>query len=218
MDRLTYFERWSALHGGVDPRSSRLIAGWLGLVHLLARPLVALRVAPDLVTLLGVLVAALVPVLVGWGRWGPALAGLVCASSALVDSLDGAVAVMTGRVTRWGFVLDSVADRFADGLFLLALWLAGAPSGACVAALFLALVQEYARARAAAGGLADVGVLTVNERPTRVIVTTAFLLATAVRPGDHPNWATLGAYALVVTGGLGLTQILIVARRRLAVG
>ena len=36
--------------------------------------------------------------------------------SGIVDNLDRAVAVMSGRTTRWGYVLDSVVDRIADVL------------------------------------------------------------------------------------------------------
>jgi hypothetical protein len=63
-----------------------------------------------------------------------------------------------------------------------------------------------------------VGVLTVNERPTRVVVVVMFLLASAARPEDDPGWATLGAGALVGLGVIGLVQLLVVVRRRLGPG
>jgi phosphatidylglycerophosphate synthase len=214
MDRATYLRTWSDLHGGADP-SGRLVGGWLALVHAVATPLARLRVPPDVVTLLGLAVALTAPVLAGAGRAGILAAALVVALSSLIDSLDGAVAVMTGRVSRWGAVLDAVADRVSDAAFVAALWVVGAPAPVCVAAVGLAWLQEYARARAGAAGLAEVTVLTINERATRVVIVAMFLLATFSRPDDEPGWAVLGSWALVVVGAIGLVQLLVAVRRRL---
>ena len=163
--RQQYFERWSVLHGGFDPSGSPLVGGWLRVVYLCARPFAALRVPPDLVTMLG-LAASGLGVWLAWlgGRW-VLLAVLLVVVSGLLDGLDGAVAVLTDRATRWGHVLDSLVDRCSDGLYLVALWLVGAPAGVCVAGGAAALLLEYARARAGAGGMSEVGVVTVAERP-----------------------------------------------------
>jgi hypothetical protein len=67
--------------------------------------------------------------------------------------------------------------------------------------------------RAGAAGLSEVGVVTVWERPTRVIVTAAFLLCAGLFLDEL--WATLGAAAWVGLGVVGLAQLLIVVRRRL---
>jgi CDP-diacylglycerol--glycerol-3-phosphate 3-phosphatidyltransferase len=66
--------------------------------------------------------------------------------------------------------------------------------------------------------MTEVGVLTLNERPTRVIVVVMSLLASAARPDDDPGWATLGAWALVGLGVIGLVQLLVVIRRTLGGG
>lgn len=215
MDRAAYLRQWSALHGGARPTG--LVGGWLGLVHAVASPLARRRVPPDLVTALGLAIACTAPLLASLGKVGVVLAAAVVALSGLVDSLDGAVAVMTGRTSRWGAVADAVADRVSDAAFVAALWVVGAPAGLCVAAVGLGWLQEYARARAGAVGLAEVAVLTVDERPTRVVVVVMFLLAGVARPADDPGWAAMGAAALVVLGLVGLVQLLVVVRRRLAV-
>lgn len=214
MDREAYFDGWADLHGGYDPRGNRLVRLWLAGAYAVARPLAGARVRPDAVTVLGVLVsAAAAGMAAGDGRGWLAGAGLVVVVSGLLDNLDGAVALLTGRTTRWGHVLDSVADRVSDLLYLLALWLAGADAALCAAGGAIMLLQEYARARAAAGGMSDVGVVTVWERPTRVIVTAAFLAAAAALGAP---WPTLGAAAWVGLGTVGLAQLLVVVRRRLA--
>lgn len=213
MDRDGYFAAWADLHGGYDPRSNVLVRGWLSAAYALARPLAAARVAPDLVTGAGVLVSAVAvgAVLLDEPVW-LLVAALVVVGSGLLDNLDGAVALLSRRSTRWGYVFDSLTDRVSDLLYLAALWAAGAPPAVCVLGGALMMLQEYARARAAAGGMAEIGVVTVWERPTRVIVTATFLAAAGAL-GDP--WPALGAWAWTGLGVVGLAQLLAVVRRRL---
>jgi CDP-diacylglycerol--glycerol-3-phosphate 3-phosphatidyltransferase len=212
LDRDGYLARWSELHGGYDPRRSRLVGGWLEAVHRLAAPLARRGVSPYALTLLGVVLAglALWPARAG-GAW-LALAALLVAVSGLLDSLDGAVAVLTGRAGRLGFVVDSVADRCSDVANVAALWLAGADPRVCVLGGVLAGMAEYVRARAGQAGLSEVGVVTVGERPTRVVVTAAFLVPGAVAGAP---WPLLGAWAWVALGAASTVQLLVVVRRRL---
>jgi CDP-diacylglycerol--glycerol-3-phosphate 3-phosphatidyltransferase len=215
-ERLTrleeYLDGWQRLHGGYDPRGNALVRGWLRLTYAVARPVAAVGVAPDLLTLAGVAAAAAVlwPSAAGDG-WLVAAVPLVVLAG-LLDGVDGAVAVLTGRATRWGAVLDAVADRVADLVLVLALALAGADGRVAAAGAALMLLQEYLRVRATAAGMADVGVVTVWERPTRLIVTAAFLAAGGVL-GDP--WPALGAWAWVGLGVVGLGQLAVVVRRRL---
>jgi phosphatidylglycerophosphate synthase len=214
-DLETYYDGWAALHGGYDPRSAFWPRIWLALVHRLAGPFVRRRVAPDLVTLLGVVATALaLPPAAAGGRW-PLVAVLVVIASGLLDNLDGCVAVLTGRTSRWGFVLDSLADRVCDALYLLALWLAGAPAALCVGAGGAVVLLEYGRARAAGAGFDEIGLVTVGERPTRIVVT-CFGLAGA---GIVPMWADwsagAGAAATLGVSLIGTAQFLRVVRRSL---
>jgi phosphatidylglycerophosphate synthase len=216
LSREEYLDRWSTLHGGYDPRGSRIVGPWLAVVHALASPFARLGISPDVVTLLGGLVSAAVV----WaaslgGRW-VLVAAVIVGLSGLADSLDGAVAVMTGRESRWGAVLDSVVDRVSDALFLLTLWVVGAPLLACVLAGVLLFTQEFARARATAIGMDDIGVVTIGERPTRVIVVAMFLLAAGIYPASASFWASIGAWVSVGVGAVALVQLLVVVRRRLA--
>jgi CDP-diacylglycerol--glycerol-3-phosphate 3-phosphatidyltransferase len=215
LSREEYLDRWSTLHGGYDPRTNRFVGPWLTLVHACATPFAKLGVPPDVVTLLGGLLSVIVVWVCTLGdRWLIAAAVLV-GLTGLTDSLDGAVAVMTGRESRWGAVLDSVVDRISDVLYLVALAVVGAPLWACVVAGVLLFTQEYARARAAAIGLEDIGVLTVGERPTRVTVVAMFLLAAGIYPSSAAWWASAGVYVSVAVGAVALVQLLVVVRRRL---
>lgn len=211
--RTEYLQRWSRSHGGLDLGRQPLVRTWLGAVYTLARPLAAARVPPDLLSLVGVLVAVLVvPVAAAGGRW-PLLAALLVVVSGLTDSLDGAVAELTSRTTRWGYVLDSALDRVADAAYVGALYVLGAPGGPAVLAAALAWMQEYLRARAGAAGMTQVGVVTVSERPTRVIGAAMFLLGAGIFPSAAPLWATGGVALGVLAGLVALVQVAVAVRR-----
>lgn len=218
--REEYLAAWAQAHGGHHPGSGgRGERAWFDLVFRLAGPL--RRFAPDALTAAAVLCAAGAAFVASFdARWCLAAAVLVVASSVL-DGVDGAVAVMTGRATRWGHLVDSLGDRLAEGLFALALYEAGAPWQLCVGAAALGWLQEYARARAAAGGVAEILVVTVSERPTRVIATVMGLLgAGALGSGsvgefDAETAAFCGAVAGVALGLVGLVQVLHALRRAL---
>lgn len=190
---------WSALHGGLEP--TPVVRRYLAVTHRLAAPLARTGVHPDLVTLAALLVAGTVLVLPG--RW----AALAVVLSALLDALDGAVAVQQGRPSRWGYVLDSLVDRLCDGLFLGALVLAGAPAPLAVACGGLVLLLEYARARAGNAGGSEVVVLTVGERPVRVVLPALGLLVAL---------PAAALWVLTATTAVGLMQLLVAVRRQLA--
>jgi CDP-diacylglycerol--glycerol-3-phosphate 3-phosphatidyltransferase len=76
-------------------------------------------------------------------------------------------------------------------------------------------MQEYVRARAAQAGMTDIGVVTVWERPTRVIVTAMFLLGAAIHPDAAASWVSGGSVAWALLGLVGCTQVVVAVRRRL---
>lgn len=211
LDRAAYFRRWAELHGGYDPGAHLLSRTWLATVYAVARR--CPRIPPLAVTAAGVLAAVAVPPLARW----PVLAGLAVLLSGFLDSLDGAVAIGTGRDTRFGFVVDSVADRVSDTAYVVAFWVLGAPGWLCAGAAGLAALQEYLRARAAAAGMPEIGVVTVFERPTRIVLATAVLAAAALAPtalaaavpsgGAVPAVVTVGTAVWAVLGLVGVAQL-----------
>lgn len=217
-DRDAYFERWSALHLGYDPRRAFWPRTWLTLTYYCARPLARRGVGPNLVTVAGGLVSGVVPVLAwlagGW-LW---LGVVVVVVSGLLDNVDGAVAALTDRTTAWGYVLDSVVDRISDGWYLLALWLLGAPAWLCVAGGVVTMLQEYLRARAENAGIGELGVVTIAERPTRVIVTAFALLGAVSVPSYAYGVAAMAAGAWLALGAMGFLQLVWAFRRSLPTG
>lgn len=210
MTRTQYFERWATLHGGLDPRTSIPVQGWLTVTYLLARPLALLRMSPNMVTILGLLIGLSVPVWVL--RDHLFLAGAVALAAGIVDNLDGAVAIMTGKSSDFGYVLDSVADRVGDVALLVGLGLAADNPWPAVAAALLSFLQEYTRARAYAVGFTEIGVISLSERPTRVLISGMFLIAAAVA---GPGWAQLGGWVALLLSLFGFGQVMWAVRSRL---
>lgn len=211
-----YFDRWRELHGGYDPRTGNpWLRGWLTLVLWLARPLARRGVQPDLLTVTSLWVSTVVVALAdAGGRW-LLLAAWVLVASGLLDNLDGCVAVLQRRTSRWGYVLDSVVDRASDALYLVAVVLVGAPVGLAVACGFLVFLLEYTRARAGNAGGDEVGVVTMAERPTRVIVLAATLLAAGALV-EHAEQVALAGTAVLTAMTLGAAgQLLVTVRRAL---
>ncbi|GAA4785473.1 CDP-alcohol phosphatidyltransferase family protein [Actinomycetospora chlora] len=203
-----YLTRWSAAHGGIRPTG--LVLGWLRIVHVLVRPLARRRLPPSVLTAASGLCGVAVPLVVLAGRWWLIAAAVLAVLCALLDGLDGAVAVLTDTASAWGRVLDPLADRVGDVAFLVALVLAGAPGWLAVGVGTLTLLQESVRASAR---LPDVGVVSVWERPSRVIVTALGLAGAAVTPSLPV--ATIAVTIAAVLAVVGFTQVLVTVYRRL---
>ncbi len=202
-DRDGYFDRWADLHLGYDPRANFGARAWLTVSYRCALPLARAGVPPNAISGAGVVASGtVVGLAVADGRW-PLLAVLVVVLSGLLDSLDGAVAAMTGRATALGYVLDSLADRASDGCYLLALWVLGAPAWLCVLGGAVTMLQEYLRARAGNAGMGVLGAVTVAERPTRVIVTAVALFGVGMLPPHAAGAATAGAAMWLTLAGIG---------------
>ena len=206
---------WSAQHGDLEP--SRLVRGWLRGVQALSRgPL--RRVPPDALSALGVLTGA--------GAVAAAAAGVPAGAVALVvltgvlDGLDGAVALATGRARPLGAVVDAMADRLTDlALAGVLLALGGAP-GAVAGWAALVLLHEYLRARANAAGMHGPGAVTPAERPTRIALVAVCALGAALAPAGTPvtgwGWGDVGAVGGIVVGAAGLLQLAVAVVRALA--
>jgi CDP-diacylglycerol--glycerol-3-phosphate 3-phosphatidyltransferase len=177
------------------------------------------RVRPSAVTAAGVLAAAAVPAAVRWEPAGGLVAAGLVLVGALADTADGALAVVSGRESRLGQVYDSVADRLSEAAWLLGLYLLGAPGWLAAVCLAVTWLHEYVRARAAVAGMAEIGAVTVGERPTRVLLAL-FGLACAgaaglVAPDLAAGTATVAAAAWTTLGAIGLIQLAVAVRRAL---
>jgi CDP-diacylglycerol--glycerol-3-phosphate 3-phosphatidyltransferase len=143
------------------------------IVEPIAAALLRIGLSPDAVTVagtVGVVLAALLLVTRGY-----LLAALVVITVlSLTDLLDGTMARLSARTSRWGAFLDSTLDRVSDSAAFgsLAWWLGTQDRPGTAAAALCCLVggflTSYAKARAEGLGMtADVG---VAERTDRLVV------------------------------------------------
>ena len=84
--------------------------------------------------------------------------------ASIIDGVDGDLARLTGRSSRFGAALDAIADRYADAAIIGGMTIYAArfeewPHAEAVGALALAgaLTVSYSRARAEAEGLWPIG-------------------------------------------------------------
>lgn len=139
-----------------------------------AKACLRLGLTPDVVTILGTVVAVAGALI--FFPMGKLFVGtLVVWFFVLFDMLDGAMARERGGGTRFGAVLDATCDRVSDGAVFCGLlwWIAfGLHDKLLAAATLICLVTSqvisYIKARAEASGLrGDGGII---ERPERLII------------------------------------------------
>jgi CDP-diacylglycerol--glycerol-3-phosphate 3-phosphatidyltransferase len=215
-----YARAWSALHGGFDPVSaSPVVRGWIRLAYRGGVLLGRAGASPTAVTLAGLVLCLAVPFAAAPGPAGLIAGAVLVLAAGFADAFDGAVAVVTGRASRAGFVVDSVADRLGEAAWLAAFWVGGAPGWLVVAGGALSWLHEYVRARATAAGMPDIGAVTLGERPTRVSVAISGLLvgglAGLVLPGWDTTVLTIAAAAWLGLGAIGIVQLAAAVRRAL---
>lgn len=170
MNLQEFNQSWSKLHG--DAGVTGIVKGWLQISYLIVKPLAKIRITPNLLTLLGLFFGILLyfNALSNW-----AIIFLVL--SLICDGIDGSLAIVTGKSSEWGAMLDSVADRITELFWGLTFIAIGADQNLVIAALLIAGVQEYLRARSAGLGLSEVGVVTISERPVRASILFVALIA-----------------------------------------
>jgi phosphatidylglycerophosphate synthase len=102
--------------------------------------------------------------------WG----GVLILAGAFFDVLDGVVARTQNKMTRFGAFLDSVLDRYSDGLMFLAIAynMANVPNSTGVmlslGTLLGSFLISYSRARAE--GIGEECKYGIMERPERLIL------------------------------------------------
>ena len=147
-------------------------------VELLAKT----SVSPNAVSLFGLLLTLGAGALIVTERFPAAV--IVILVAGFFDMLDGALARMTDRVTKFGGILDSTLDRVSEAVLLLSLlpFYARQQSLSGIYLVGLAFLGSYLvsyiRARAEGAGInCEVGIFT---RPERIIVLALGLLLTQV--------------------------------------
>jgi len=150
-----------------------------GLLDGVASFFLKIGLTPNAVTLLGLAgsIGAAVLIALGMPLWG----GIVLLLMAPLDAVDGAMARLSGKSSKFGAFLDSVIDRYSELFIYAAILYMFFEQGnflgvmVCFAAASGAVLVSYTRARAEALGFdAKVGVMTRVERSIVMIVGLLF--------------------------------------------
>ncbi|MBI2093895.1 MAG: CDP-alcohol phosphatidyltransferase family protein [Candidatus Omnitrophica bacterium] len=128
--------------------TSRYKATFERILKPVARVLVSFGIGPSTLTISGLVLSILVCLWFVKSRAVVAFCILILAVS-LLDGLDGAVARLSGRVTKFGGYLDALCDRYAEAsVVLTAAWFSGYWILSMI--LLIGVMQiSYAKARAA---------------------------------------------------------------------
>ena len=166
-------------------------------LNIVARALGNLGMTPNLLTIIGFLAMCGIGVVLAFGNF--ALGGGLIILAGIFDALDGSLARLTNRVTKFGAFLDSTTDRFAEGALYFGIMYAFMQRGMNWVAYLVfftllgSLMVSYARARAEGIGVEmKEGLMTRFERIALLIIG----LLLTVFYGDAPILIVLGILAV----------------------
>ena len=172
---------------------------------------VALRIHPNTLTLIGVLINVAAAVALGRGRF--VLAGVIMIVANIFDFIDGKVAQQTNTVSRFGAFWDSTLDRFSDiALFLGLIYLYSTlrrTDYVMVAALAMmfSIMTSYARARAES--LIEKCKVGFMERPERIVL---FMIGAFTNRMGAVLWVILILAIFTVADRIYYTYLVLNAR------
>jgi CDP-diacylglycerol--glycerol-3-phosphate 3-phosphatidyltransferase len=158
------------------------LQGWArGVARRAAQIFVKTPITPNMLTLFGLVLNAVVAVLLVTDH--KVAGGMMIIFAGLFDMLDGALAKITNRMSTFGAFLDSVVDRYSEAIILLGLllyyYLHQPPQSVTeIVLIYLILVGSmmisYTRARA--GSLHIHNEVGIMARPERIILLAVGLL------------------------------------------
>jgi len=154
-----------------------------------------IKVNPNVLTILGLIVSILSGLMFAVGDL--LLGAAMILLSGFVDMLDGAVARNNSSKTKFGGILDSTSDRFADAAIIIGIMYGGFVNPLIGAlAIHASLTVSYVRARAESEGInCSVG---FAERAERLIIVVAGAILSVV---FNENTILYGAVVLIMILG-----------------
>jgi len=165
----------------------------------LARFISTTGVSPNVITIAGFILMVGVAFVLAQGHF--LLGGILITGVAIFDAVDGTLARMMGRTSRFGAFLDSTLDRFSEAVIFLGLFVYYINQDGQLELILIyatvvgSLMVSYARARAEGIGvpLKD-GLFTRFERVFLLVVGLIF------------NWLTPVLWLLAIFSNLTAFQ------------
>ena len=175
-------------------------------IDIFAKPFV--KVNPNILTLIGLLPPMAFFILLNQKQY---IWAIIVSFGLFFDTLDGAVARMTGKESLFGKFFDSSLDRVSDAFYILAFGFSGIVRFEIVSiVLFLSIFISYLRTRAEAvkkesGMMFAVGIV---ERTERLILLLLALVLYIVFPN---NWSlynfNIAEYIFIILGILSFVTV-----------
>lgn len=197
------------------PLQSAAYAIVVALLGPIERLLIRAGMSADVATLASLVVAIFSGIAAAAGHL--VLAGVLYLLAGALDLLDGRIARQTNTACPRGAALDSIVDRFSEGLVLggLAFSLRATPGlGLCLTFLVASMGVSYARARGEGLGVSiDSGIM--NRGPRVALMALAMILEGSLRTGNEPTMGFLiglGALALLTSVTAAFRIVLLLRR------
>lgn len=161
---------------------------------------------PNALTLIGFAGTCVAAIAAGLQAW--TIAGVLVLMFGVFDMFDGTLARATGTASRLGAFMDSVFDRWGEGIAYVGIVAGCAAAGyqegtiLAAAAMASAFMVSYARAKSEGlgftegSGMAAVG---LAPREVRLVILTVGLLWTGLSGDLRPLAASLGLITILAT-------------------
>ncbi|HGE72828.1 TPA: CDP-alcohol phosphatidyltransferase family protein [Candidatus Poribacteria bacterium] len=186
----------------------------------IAKLIASIGVTANMLTIIGLIFGIVAGVCIALGRLK--LAGILILIGGSFDMMDGAVARATNKSTPFGALLDSVVDRYSEGIIFLGLAVYFAMEGSikdrvlgliptCLG-LISAFLVSYVRARAE--GLQIDCKVGLMQRPERVLLLAGGVLLRNI-PIANISVLILALWILVILSHFTILQRVFFAQRNL---
>lgn len=147
----------------------RLIAHYYNILEKCVKPLAQRKVSPNVISSISLCLSFISGLFYAFGMIF--MGGMTLLLSGFTDTLDGSIARVTGQSTKYGALLDSTLDRYAEFFIFFGL-IFYFRNGWIVAVILLALMGSimvsYIKARAESlGQTRNVGIM---QRPERLVL------------------------------------------------
>ena len=179
-----------------------------------------LGLTPNGLTLIGFGITIIAALLAGVQLW--LAAGIVVIVGGVFDMFDGTLARATGSVSKVGAFMDSVFDRWGEGITYIGIVVgcvnAGFGLGAGLAAFAMAsaFLVSYTRAKSEGlgftqgTGMAEVG---LAPREIRLVVLSAGLVLAGLAGGVGPNLSGGSLWLAIALAAIGVLATITVIQR-----
>lgn len=164
-----------------------VLKNYYSFIERLIRPLIHSSFSPNIVSLASLVASFVAGILYASGSF--CAGGIVLLLSGFLDTLDGTIARLTEQSTRFGALLDSVLDRYADFFIFAGLLIYYRYHGVffiIILAILGSFMVSYVKARAES--LGKMRVVGLMQRPERVLLIVAGSLLTVPASWYDPRY------------------------------